>query len=345
MKKLIASGFILCSALILSISCSSTKNIPDAEHEENMQEILEEPDFQPAQPKTPRTLKVISSTQPQISEPAETPRTLYMKKTDGIKISSVSSPKETSKHKAFAEPFVFSVVNGDGTPAVNFEITVNYPETKTQGTVGFQSENLMTDENGTVSFLPPAPEYAFDSSVKAYPSGDVSNPEIASLAEKVSVSAPFKVRTDFQYAGGNIAIVDFSSSGKPLTNNSISSSNLLMALMKKGFGRIGNLDLTNEILRDDVDVIYKAAKKQVGNSSRFLIYGTVKYDSPMSKNADGIYSVTLNGKVTCVDLKSGEILSSFEHSETAVDEKDWNCLSSARSLLAEYFAQNIIYGL
>ena len=77
----------------------------------------------------------------------------------------------------------------------------------------------------------------------------------------------------------------------------------------------------------------------------FLIYGTVKYDSPAKKTADGKFSLKLNGEITCMNLLNGDIFSKIQLSVTTVQDKEWSCKLEASKLLAEEFAKKIPYAL
>lgn len=291
-----------------------------------------------------RELTVISS-QPKVSKDTETPASLYAKKVQDIQLVTVSSPAATSSGKAFASPFVFKAQKADGSPVAGLELALTYPESRNSNGISFALQDFKTDENGTISFTAPVPTKAYDSIVRVYPQGDITDPEIAAIAEKLSASASYKVKTDKLYAGGTIAIVDFNQNDKPITNNSVSSSNLLMALMRQGFKRIGNADFTQAILQEDNAVIYKSAKALLGNNSAFIVYGTVKYDQVTTKTEDGKYTCSLSGKITCMDMSNGAVLYQGTDSVTVTEDKEWNCLPNARKALADKFAVQILYGL
>lgn len=337
MKKLIIKSLIYTFALIFTVSCGSTpKEVEKAQTEEIKTEKSDKSSGK-------RTLKVINTQSPARVE--ETPQSLYIKKTQGIKLSLVSNPKETTAGKSFTLPFIFKAENSDGTAAEGLELTVNFPEAKSEGKTVFGIATLTTDTEGKITFMPATPQTSFDSQISVYPSGDVSIPEIAETASKLSLTIPYKVKTNLTLAGGTIALVDFNSNNKPITNNSVSSSNLLMSLMKLGFKRIGNADFTNSILKDDKDTVFKAAKSLLGNNSAFLVYGTVKYASQIKQTDDSKYHLTLNGKITCLNMKDGSILFEKEREVSVTEDKEWNCLPKARSELASMFAQDINYGL
>lgn len=338
MKKSLSQTFGIClSAAFLITACASAP-APQPKEPERQEE-----QEQVKAPQTPRKLNVVNSSVSASTE--ETPESLYAKKIQDITLSVHSYPNETVKGKAFSAPFSFKAVKSDGTPASGLELSITYPETKINGQLGFALANLTTDSNGTVTFIPATPSYSFNSEIRAYPSGDITNPEIQKLAEKAAVKAPYKVRTNRADKGGTISLLDFNSSGKPVLNDSSSSSSLLMCLMRKGFTRIGNADFSASILTDDVSNVYKVAKALVGNNSSYLIFGKVTYLSPAEKNAEGKYSLTLEGNVTCLDMKDGSVLCQIKTTGSSTESTQSACIVAARKALAENLAQEINYGL
>ncbi len=262
---------------------------------------------------------------------------IYAEKTAGITLKLESFPGETIKGRSFSKPYIVKAADSNGNAVPNFAIAISLPYQNAK-------KVLFTDENGTLSFLPETAEKSMNSEIKFYPDGDISDRETAEAAEKLSVSAPYKVQTNLKNAGGLIAVVDFSQSGKPVTSNPISSSNLLISLMQLGFTGVGNIDLTNEVLKDDALALQRKAKAMVGNNSSYLVYGTVKYKSA-EKDSDGTSKITLTGNLKCLNLKTGEVVFSEEKDSFASGKNEWNVLRDARKNLADDFAKSLKYGI
>lgn len=320
-KKSILASVALAFAFA---SCGTTKNLET----ENSQDSSQNSEIQSQEIQNENQI-------PQVKEP--TAAELYKSKTDGISLQVLSYPGEITKGKEFSKPYLIHVSDKDGNSVPNFEIAVQTP---------FDSQKtvISTDENGNASYLPPSPQKSSNSEIKFYPEGDLSDSEIAEEAKKLEISAPYKVQTNMKSAGGVIAVVDFSKTEKPITSNPVSSSNLLMSLMKLGFTKIGNIDLTNDVLKDDSAALQRKAKSMVGNSSAFLIYGTVKFKS-VDKNDDGTTTVNLTGKIKALDLKTGEILFEKERDSSVNAKNEYNALTDARKNLAADFAQDLKYGI
>ena len=318
MKSTIRTGIYITLAASLVLSCASTPKST---------EIANQPE---------------ESIQEEVLPPPPTEAELYAQKLATTHIELIASPKETIKGKIFASPYQLTVKDTDGKPLGSVEISVTYPAKRENGLVVFSQTVITSDAEGKASFLPPVPEYAFNSEVSFTPNGDFSNPEIAALAQR-ALKAPFKVQTNLKSAGGVIALVDFNQNGNAITSNPVSSSNLLMTLMKLGFTRIGNIDLTSQVVVGDDTKIFNRAKSIVGNTSQYLVYGTIKIDS--TEKTDAGISYTLTGIVKAMSLQTSEVTFALEKTVTVTDKNDWNALDKARKTLASDFANEIKYGI
>ncbi len=318
------------AASLLVISCGTTSSVTEAHtsSEEVQQETVVESSESTAQ-------ETIASSD----------YDLYKNKIDGLSLKLVSAPKPTSKGRAFPSPFSIKVTKSvDGTPAENVELTVLYPVSKKDDLVQYGESKITSNANGTANFTPPVPKIAVNDIVSIFPAGDMSNEDIAAAAKLSGVTAAYQVRTNLLQSGGCIALVDFAQNGTPITSNSLSSSNLLTEMMKKGFVRVGNIDFTKEVVSGSKDKVYASAKPMIGTSSAYLIYGTVKYDQVITQ-IDGGYTCTLVGDITCLNMKDGSVLYHTVKTASATDTKDWNVLPKARAELAKQIADAVYYGL
>ena len=313
----------ICISLIatLAFSCASTANIQNGENQQKKSNKSNTP------------VEVVK---------VPTAAELYSQKLDGLSFSLLSFPKQTTKGKIFTEPYTIEVKNSEGNPVESFEISVVYPSSRKEGLIQFAETAISTDSEGKAKFLPPAPTFSFNSEVSFFPKGDMSDPEIAKLAQAKTIKAAYKVQTNLKSAGGTLAIVDFNQNGKAITSNPISSSNLLMTLMKLGFTRIGNApqEVSDAVIQDNKEKVYARAKSIAPS---FIIYGTVKIDSN-EKTAEGS-TYTLTGSVKSMDSKTGEITFAIDKTISVTDKNDWNALANARKQLAEQIADEIKYGI
>ncbi|MBQ0050851.1 MAG: hypothetical protein KBT11_02170 [Treponema sp.] len=272
-----------------------------------------------------------------------TPIEIYSEKISGLSLSVVSTSGEVINGKEFKKPYVAKVVDSENKPVPNIGVVVSIPKDRRNDDILYDVSRIKTNDEGTISFTPPVPQKSFDSKIKLSFDGDFSDAEVKAKAEEIAVYAPYKVQTNLKNAGGVIAIVDFNQNSKPITSNPVSSSNFLMSLMQLGFTRIGNIDLTNQVLNGDPDQLQKSAKAMVGNTSYFLVYGTVKYDS-VEKTDEGS-TVTLVGEIKCLSLKDGSMLYSATKKVSETNKNEWNALAAARKTLSEQFAQDLKYGI
>lgn len=272
--------------------------------------------------------------QPVVQEKVKTAFDEYQEKVSGITLSAVSSPKETIKSRAFASPFAISVTNEDGSPVSDFEISVVYPSSKSNGDVVFSETSVVSDASGRASFAAAVPSFACNSAVKFYPKGDMKDEQISKAASDLTVQIPYKVRTNLRNSGGIIAVIDYNQSGTPLLSNTLSSSSLLTSLMKLGFTGVGNSNSTinSAVIKGDRKGVYTATKNLVGSNASFVIYGTIKYN----EDASGLI-----GEATALSLSDGSVL--CRASKTA--SLKGTTLASARNVIADYFASVLNYGL
>jgi len=271
----------------------------------------------------------------------------YKDNVNGKNLKVVSSPKSIVLGKSFASPYQFSVTNSENAPVSGFELTVYYPSDRTNDEVEFSSVTIKTDEKGIAEFTPADPVKTFNSEVKACPAGNFENAKVAELAKTMTVTAPFKVSTNLKSAGGTLAIVDFTASGKPITGNFATSSALLKELMINKFTRIGNApsEINNQVLNGDNAKIYSKAKSMLGSYSAFIICGTVKHaDAPVT-GEDGMVTVTLIAEIKSISLKDGTVTYETTKTFTATDKSDWAAIAKARNELVKTISTSLIYGM
>jgi len=158
----------------------------------------------------------------------------------------------------------------------------------------------------------------------------------------VTIKAPYKVQTNHKSSGGVIALVDFNQNGKAITSNPVSSSNLLMTLMKLGFVKIGNApqEVSNAVIQNDEAKIHARASSI---APAFIIFGTVKIDS-LEKGDNG-FTCTLTGDIKSMDSKTGKITFVTNKTLSVTDKSDWAALANARKALADTLATEIKYGI
>ena len=259
---------------------------------------------------------------------------------DGVSMSVESAPRETTKLKPF--PSAFSVkVTKDGNALPNFGVAVSYPASRdAAGKTVYRTATLETDLDGNAIFMPPVPTFAFRDKISFEPA--FSEAVGDSVAEEIAghgTTAEFNVRTNMRNAGGVISLLEYKKDGTAVLGDSISSSKLLINLIKAGFTRIGNDDFTPAIKKGDTAKIYSDTRRYNG-SMAYLIFGTVKYDEDAE---DG--EVALVADVSCMNLKAESAdagnLILFSTTKRAAGKT----VSDAREAISAALASEIDYGM
>lgn len=332
-----SKSYIFLTTAVLAVSCASTpKELPVQTQEEVVAEV--------------------SETAPVEEEPVASPVDKaqlayeeYAARFSDLMITVTGSPKEVMAGKEFATPYTVKAAKADGSPYAALALTVTYPATRTAdaSSIVYATATVTTAEDGTASFMPPATTRSFAADVCFSPAVEeehATNEQIQTLVAGKTVTAPYTVRTRYMRSGGNIAIVDYSASGKPITVNSDSSSKLLAELMKKGFSGIGNADFTTQVVSGDKDAVYTAAKRLLGNVSSYIIYGTVKYAKAIEKTEQG-YCCTLDADISCLNMKDGTLLYHTTFTEQATAASESAALTNTRIAVAKKLSQEIYYGM
>ena len=313
MKK-IAYIFTSCITLFLLLSCESTQIEKQSE--------------------------VLQSQQAGLEIPVKSEAEIFEESLNGIKLSVVSAPSPIIAGNAFKKPYTIAVTINEK-PAASFPLIIKFPQSKEKGIPVFSEVSVKTDENGNVGFNPENTDFSCERYIAVAPDPKSTDSEVIAVAKKYEVKSDFKIKTKLR-SNGIISLVDYNLSEKPLADT-LSSSLLLKDLMKKGFTSIGNFDIPRNILSTS-DGIYKYVHGIVGNSVSFLVYGTVKYATPIIQE-NGLYKCTLAGRISCMNLKTGEILYTTEKTATAIESVDWKAINSAREKLSEELGQAINYNL
>ncbi len=269
---------------------------------------------------------------------------------ENIQITVLSSPKETTKGKAFSAPYKILVSTLDGKPCEGVNITAEFPSGRSADSVSFEKADLVSDANGNCEFVPPVPNFSIKSNVTFLPQISSSNPELVRLCQAVSVNAAWNVRTNTNSrAGILVSVVDYNQDGKIIDGGGSqpSTQSLTATLWKSGLMGAQNADFHNSVDADDAARIQAEAKKLVsGNSTfRYVVYGRVKYAEKPSQDAQGNWVVSLSGDVGALELATGKVLLKAGKSATMKNKSQWNALKSAQEEMARLFAEEIVYGL
>lgn len=315
---------IVLSALITSIILTSCATTPEAAENQDS--------ANPSKDKAPKAIVV-----------QESPEDIFIKSLEGISVQKVSSPKEISKGRNFAAPFIFSVTKADGTPAEGFALTLEYPASKSEGSINFNKVELLTDAEGKISFTAEQPSFAVKTSVKAYPTPVSEDPSLAERLKPYTAEADWKVKSDLASKGAVLFVWDFNEKDRPVNN----SYNIQAEFRSRGITMVGNGPIGETSYIGKPKALYKDTYDIIGGSAYgYMIYGTIKFEQPVTALEDesGYYCI-LKAEIEAVSMKKGDVIYSSVISYESKG-KNWNeCVSKGKEKLAELVVSDIIYGL
>lgn len=325
---------ITLSSIVILASCATTTET------KNIETIETDTTTTAATSKT-HTTKEKTAPAPLVVE--ETKEDIFIKSLEGITITKISSPKEVTKNRAFSEAFVFAATKADGSAAEGLSLTLEYPSSKSEEGIKFEKTELTTDSEGKISFNAEKPAFAAKTSVKVYPT-PVS--EDASLAERLkpfTAEADWKVKSDIAAKGAVLFVWEFNEKDRPINNY----SNLQGEFRTRGITMVGNGPVNDTVYIGKPKSLYKDTYAIIGGTQfGYLIYGTVKFEQPVTALEDGSgYYCVLKAEIEAMSMKDGSKLYS---SVTSYESKgkNWNeCVSKGKDKLSELIVSDIIYGL
>ncbi|MBQ1971874.1 MAG: hypothetical protein II223_05460, partial [Treponema sp.] len=237
-------------------------------------------------------------------------------------------------------PFVVKAENQNG-PVVDFDITVSYPVSKKDNSIVYDVVQLKTDADGKISFKPTgAQTFAAKDFVTFYPTPITATSSVVQAAYDMAVKAPWNVKSDLTWYSGLLYVYDFNESGKPTTNSFYLLQNLRNAGVNVGNAPLSSASYFEKPLAD----LYKDTKEIVGNSQKFMVFGSIKYLKPVEETANG-YSCTLVADMSCIDMKTGATFLTFQIVETYEDTNKYKTVDKCKANLTEKVAEALIYGM
>lgn len=294
------------------------------------------------------TKELLQNTQIDYSKEINNYQILYQK----YQISKVSVPSFVTKGSSFKQPYIIIITDKDNKkPVADFSIAIQYPKQKNDdGSIIFDTVYKRTDYSGKIYFTPPPCNMAIDSQILFYIENINKNDDFTKLImpiiETHALKLDFKVKTNLCAKGGNVALVDFSLDNKPLSNTSVSSSALLMAMYKLGFSNVGNSsNIVEAILTNDVQKVYEASKS-VSKNNYYLVYGTIKLFDKSQKLQNGKIKVSLICNITCLDMQKNKIFFTDNFiAENEADTEELAISTCKKNIIAPLIAEKMLYGM
>lgn len=319
----IATGIF---AAILFASCASTPDINNEKHSE--------------EEKT--SSKAVITVQ-------KSPEELFLESLEGISIKKISSPKEVTLGRKFSEPFVFQVLQADGSPKDNFSVTVTYPEAKSlEKGIIYNSAVILSDEEGKIIFTPENNSFAVNAKVTAIPTPIESADEETAekLKENLKIymtEANWKVKSDIASKGAALFVWDFNEKDRPVNN----SYNIQAEFRGRGITNVGNGPVNESSYIGKIKSLYKDTYDIIGtNVYGYLVFGTIKFEEPVTAMEDGKgYYCVLKADIGALRMKDGNQIYSSVITYKA-EGQNWNeCVSKGKDKLSKLVVDDIIYGL
>lgn len=274
----------------------------------------------------------------------------FKKLLQDVKLTVLSSPKETVKGKSFASPYKVQALNSNGAPCADLKITAEYPSARKLESVTYEKAEIVTDKNGVAEFTPPATSVAANANVLFYPQPPASDPELVRMASSAAAEAPWKTRSNLgSRTGILVSIVDYRQNGNINIGNGAqpSAQALTSNLWRAGLMGAQNADFHNSIDADDPVRIRSDALKQLNGNSlfKYVVYGRVKYAGEITQDADGYYNVRFNGDLGALNISTGEVLVKASKSVSVKDKSEWKAVSTAQQEMAKLFCEELLYSL
>lgn len=279
----------------------------------------------------------------EIETKKETAEDIFIKSLEGITISKVSSPKEISKGRSFSDPFVFSAKKADGSALEGFALTLEYPVSKSLDGISFEKTDFITDAEGNIYFTPQQTAFAVKTRVNVYPTPISDDPSLSERLKPYTASADWKVKSDIASKGAVLFIWDYNEKDRPVNN----SYNIQAEFRGRGITMVGNGPVNETSYIGKPKALYKDTYDIIGGTQYgYLIYGTIKFEQPVTENEDGSgYFCLLKAEIEAVSMKNGsKIYSSAITYESK--GKNWNeCVSKGKDKLSQLVVDDLIYGL
>lgn len=325
----------LAVALITIVSCGTTKNIQTSEPEQNLDQAIEvivEDEFEGrTEKKGPKPLTVKKQSNQQEED--------FINSLKDIELKIVSEPKPVVETQNFRTPYTILVENSNG-PVKDFNVTISFPSSKNKDSVIYDSIQQKTDENGKITFNPGKADFAINDKVTFYPTPINSSKEIVEASNNLAVTSPYKVKSVNIWHMGILYVYDFNERGNPTIN----STDLLRSLRNLGIN-VGNAPISSTSYYDKpLYQLYKDNYAIVGNSCRFMVFGSIKYAEPVSESADG-FTTTMVADITCLNMKDGSELCKFQITETNTNSVRYKSVEECKKALIDKVVEQIIYGM
>lgn len=290
---------------------------------------------------TPAGEKSVISEEKAPSTTSSVKDTEFIESLQNYKISVLQTPKAADYNKPFASSFIIQVKTSTGAVAANYPITIEYPVNKVKGKVEFETTNVETDSAGKVLFKPQNTAFSVNSTISFYPTPVSNKKNTIQAAKDAGVKTTFAIKSKLISSGAILFIWEYNEKDKPATN----CYTVLSELQTRG-ATAGNAPMNQEsLIGASTDTLYSKNKAIVENAFGYLIGGTVKFVTPVSRNDDKTWTCSLISEIYVIDMDTGKEVYRNTYSADATDAKYEKSISDARKKLAKEIVDNLVDNL
>lgn len=258
-----------------------------------------------------------------------------------IKISVLQTPKAADYGKAFTSSFIIQVKNITGAVLPDYPVTIEYPVSNTNEKIEFETLNTTTDAAGKVLFKPSNTDFTVNSQISFYPTPSSNKKATVQAAKEAGTSTKFQIKSKIVSKGAILFIWEFNEKDKPTTN----CYSVLSELQTRG-ATAGNAPVNQEsYIGASTETLYKKNHEIVENNFGFLIGGTVKYENPVSKNDENLWTCNLVSEIYVIDMTTGKEVYRKTYKASEKDAKYDKAVSNCKKTISKIIVDNLVDNL
>lgn len=263
--------------------------------------------------------------------------TEFVESMKNYKISLIQSPKNTDFNKPFQKSYIVQVKDKEGKIQPNFKISVSYPSSKKNNEIIYKTENITTDSEGKISFLPENTNFTVSDYIYFYPAPNSNKQLLVDKLKENGLKTDFIIRSAIITKGAILAVWEYNEKDKPANN----FYTLISELQASGTPKAGNAPYSDSTtIGLPAQEIYQKNYDIIGTDFGYLIIGTVKFEKPYEKIND-IYNVYIIAEFKVIDMANGKELYQTVIQKTSQDAKYNNAVSACKKAVARQLINEI----
>ncbi len=258
-----------------------------------------------------------------------------------VKISVLQTPKAADYGKPFTSSFIIQVRNSLNEILPDYPVTIEYPVSNVNEKISFETFATTTDSAGKVLFKPENTDFTVSSQIYFYPTPVSNKKSTIQAAKEAGTSTKFQIKSKLVSKGAILFIWEYNEKGKATTN----CYSVLSELQTRG-ATVGNAPVNQEsYIGAPIETIYKKNHEIVENNFGFLIGGTVKYKSPVEKDADKMWTCNLISEIYVIDMTTGKEIFRKTYKASEKDVKYDKAVSNCKKSISKIIVDNLVDNL